>query len=702
MPKIAKPYRSTTFETSQKGLYIIGDVADAPTIRYAFWEGVQLGKELINRCAPCGELDILVVGAGPAGLGVAWVLKEHNLQYRLIDKNEPMHTLNKFPKGKILFGEPSDLFIPYDLPFEDASKETWIASWNAQIQKYDLPISYPESFLDCTPHKNGFAVETSQNTFSCQIVVLAIGKRAFPKLLNIKGESLSHVHHGYVPKQNKRCLVIGGGDSAVETALTLHKTQNQVWLNHRGPHIYRPKKKNKIALQEAIQEGNIHIIPNDEPMHIDHRRVQFTDSELAVDEVFVEIGTKPPQSFFSKLNIQLRHQWSWKKVAWFSLFCLCTYVFYVLKQGTDCTQMLNEACIEYSNKHSVYPFSFLSSLPELLRIDLGFRKVDGAFWGTVVYSTLIFIFGIRAMRKYPSPMQQRRYTMLIAYQLIFLFGIPEIIAPALIHSSSWFHDLFAGDRGWKFYALSVPWPLNIWAFIDAPDWTTTKESSTVMGWLFAAALVSFVVIPMYVRKNGLRFCSYICGCGGLAETFGDFWRDIAPKGPWAKRLENSGRGILLLSIPVTLLIVFDAWKLLTNLHRSAQFAQYWYPLMVDFWLASILGVALYPYLGNRFWCRFLCPLRAYMEIIANRSPPLVIEATEKCIACGTCTQECQMGIDVQRFALNQEALHNQNSSCIQCGICISVCTLDVLSIGSPGKPITLNPSFFAPKAAWEE
>ena len=364
--------------------------------------------------------------------------------------------------------------------------------------------------------------------------------------------------------------------------------------------------------------------------------------------------------------------------------------------------MLDNVCIAYTNKHSLFPFQFLSPLSNLLRVDLGFRTVDGAFWGTVFYSMLISIFGIRAMRKYPDPTQQRRYRMLIGYQLIFLFGIPELIAPALIHSSSWFHDFFAGDRGWKVYALSVPWPLNIWALIDAPNWTATKESTTVFGWLIAAALISFVFIPMYVRRQGLRFCSYICGCGGLAETLGDFWRELAPRGAWAKRLENSGRGILLLSIPVTVLIVADAWKLLTNLHQTAQFAQYWYPLMVDFWLASILGVALYPYLGNRFWCRFFCPLRAYMEIIANRSPPLSIESTEKCIACGTCTQECQMGIDVQRFALNQEPLHNQNSACIQCGICISVCPLDVLSIGKPGTTVTLNASFFAPKAAWEE
>ena len=702
MPTLSKPYRSKTFETSQKGLYIIGDLADAPTIRYAFWEGVQLGRTLARQCVQSGKLDILIVGAGPAGLGVAWVLKDHQLQYKIIDKEKPLHTLNQFPDSKILFGEPHDLSVPCDLPFEDGPKEKWISSWTKKIEEFDLPISYPEDFLDCTQQQNQFTVHTSKNQFSCQIVVLAIGKRAFPKSLHIKGENSPHVHQGYTLTRNKRCLVIGGGDSAVETALMLHQNENQVWLNHRSTNLYRPKKKNKLALQKAIQENSIQTIPNEEPISIDQNKVQFTHSELDVDEVFVEIGTESPISFFSKLNIQLRHQWSWKKVVWFSIFCLCTYIFYVLKQGTECAEMLNETCMSYTNKHSLYPFSFLSSIPDLLRVDLGFRTVDGAFWGTVLYSTLISGFGIRAMRKYPSPMQQQRYKMLIGYQLIFLFGIPELIAPALIHSSSWAYDLFAGDRGWKFYSLSVPWPLNIWALIDAPNWTATKESSTVLGWLFAAAVVSFIFIPMYVRRHGLRFCSYICGCGGLAETLGDYWRDLAPKGRWAKRLENSGRGLLLLSFPVTLLIVFDAWNLLTNLHKTAQFAQYWYPLMVDFWLASILGVALYPYLGNRFWCRFLCPLRAYMEIIANRSPPLVIESTEKCIACGTCTQECQMGIDVQRFALNQEPLHNQNSACIQCGICISVCPLDVLSIGSPGEPITLHSSFFAPKASWEK
>ena len=696
-----KPYRSEQFETSQKGLYIIGDVANAPTIRYAFWEGVQLGKLLVDTCTPSGELDVLIVGAGPAGLGVAWVLKEHSLQYRIIDKNKPLSTLHNFPDHKILFGEPQNLSVPEELPFADAPKKEWVSNWEKELKMHDIPLSFPEEFVDCQAVQGGLLVTTNCHQFLAKKVVVAIGKRAFPRMLNIEGEHLPHVHQGYTPTNNKQCLVIGGGDSAVETALSLSETNNQVWLSHRGRELYRPKKKNIQALHSAVAKNKIHIIPNEEPKKITAKEVTLTRSTIAAEEVFVEIGTETPTSFLNTIHVRMRHQWSWQKVLWFVGFCLLVYVFYVLKQGTECSEMLQGTCVAYANKHSLFPFDFLASISSLMRIDLGFRTVDGSFWGTLVYSFLILGFGIRAIRKYNDPIQTKRYRMLIGYQLIFLFGIPEIIAPALIHSSSWIHDIFAGARAWKFYSLSVPWPLNIWALIDAPDWSTTKNTTTILGWLGMAAVVSFVAIPMYVRKNGLRFCSYLCGCGGLAETFGDFWRDLAPKGMWAKKLENAGRWIFVLSIPVTVLIVSDAWKLLNHLHDTAQFAQYWYPLMVDFWLASILGVALYPYLGNRFWCRFFCPLRAYMEVIANRRPPLVIEATSHCIACGTCTQECQMGIDVQRFALSQESLHNQNSSCIQCGICITVCPLNVLSIQKPGEPITLNPSFFAPKASWE-
>ena len=149
---------------------------------------------------------------------------------------------------------------------------------------------------------------------------------------------------------------------------------------------------------------------------------------------------------------------------------------------------------------------------------------------------------------------------------------------------------------------------------------------------------------------------------------------------------------MFLSIPVTLLILNDAWAFVASdaLYNTKSFAQKWYSLMVDFWLASILGVGLYPVLGNRFWCRYFCPLRAYMEILAKSTSTLTISSNERCIHCGECTRYCQMGIPVQKFAQIQRPLNNQNSSCIQCGICIEVCPMDVLHIGNAGEPIKIQ------------
>ena len=101
---------------------------------------------------------------------------------------------------------------------------------------------------------------------------------------------------------------------------------------------------------------------------------------------------------------------------------------------------------------------------------------------------------------------------------------------------------------------------------------------------------------------------------------------------------------------------------------------------MDFWFACVVGVAFYPYLGNRVWCRFICPLRAYMELLAKWFTKIKIVSNEKCIGCGECTRYCQMGIPVQKFAQMREDMSNHNSACIQCGICVEVCPMMVLSV----------------------
>ena len=115
---------------------------------------------------------------------------------------------------------------------------------------------------------------------------------------------------------------------------------------------------------------------------------------------------------------------------------------------------------------------------------------------------------------------------------------------------------------------------------------------------------------------------------------------------------------------------------------------------------------MYPILGNRVWCRFFCPLRAWMELLAKRFAKLEIRSNDKCIGCGECTRQCQMGIDVQRFAQQRIELHNANSSCIQCGICVQVCPMEVLTLEhdrdpSQDKTSVLAPSYGPPQKGLE-
>lgn len=192
-------------------------------------------------------------------------------------------------------------------------------------------------------------------------------------------------------------------------------------------------------------------------------------------------------------------------------------------------------------------------------------------------------------------------------------------------------------------------------------------------------------------RTARAFAAICAAAGGLAETVGDLWRHLAPRGVTSYKAEWAGKVIFLAAIPTTLLIINDAWSVFhaAQLTDVKSFAQSWYGLIVDFWLASVVGVAFYPYLGNRVWCRFFCPLRAYMEVLSKWFSKITIKADDKCIGCGECTKHCQMGIDVQKFAQRRVDMDNTNSSCIQCGICVQVCPMEVLSLGERGSaPLT--------------
>ena len=685
------PRISPNHESNVKGLYVVGDLADAPIIKVALNQGFDVARSVAEDLRPAGDeaiLDVVVVGAGPAGIGAALALRETGLRYVVIEQCRPFDTIQNFPKNKRIFSEPRAIESKGGFWFEDAAKEELVKRWREAIEERSLNLHQPEEVTDIQRLASGpFEVRTlvasggldlrstpgegvlesregESKSYLARRVVLAIGRRGKVRRLGIAGEDLEKVSFSLrdpADYRGRELLVVGGGDSAVEAAVSCADAGARVTVSYRGDRFTRAKPENRRTIEEYAAEGRVRTLFGTSPKLIEEAEVVLDGHEgelrLPNDDVLVFIGTALPRAFLNRIGIRMSGDIDLARALWIACFGLITYCFYTLKA-----------------KKMFFPFGpedALGFVPGLLEADLGFRSVDASFWGTVVYSIVLLLFGIRAYRRYPSRTQKRRYISLVSFQWVFLFGIPEILAPMII------------ERPWKIYAAVVPWPLSIWSLIDAPSWAG-GDTATALAWIAVGFASAFVVIPLYVRYQGERFCSYLCGCGGLAETLGDFWRHLAPRGSSSYRTESFGRAILLLALPVTALILADAWGILSDgLYSTKEFAQYWYSLMIDFVLASIVGVAFYPYWGSRVWCRFFCPLRAWMQILAARIARLKIESNDRCIGCGECTRFCQMGIDVQRFAQRREPLRNTDSSCIQCGICIEVCPMEVLQLTGP-------------------
>lgn len=287
---------------------------------------------------------------------------------------------------------------------------------------------------------------------------------------------------------------------------------------------------------------------------------------------------------------------------------------------------------------------------------LGNNPLDGGFWKTLVYTLAVVFFWGAAYRRWTTPkmghlasyQRLRHFTILFA-QVGLFFLLPYFVLKR-----------YDPADGWRIYGIFMPFPLVWEVFFEAP-WA----------WTIAGLVATFVVVPIVVRYTGNAFCSWFCGCGCLAETLGDRWRHLAPKGPAAVRAE---RWIWVTTAAAFLLAPVYAWTR-ADLLRSG------YVTLVDFGYSGVVGVAAYFFFGSRIWCRYGCPLRKYIEVLAARLSRVKITPADRCIACGKCDQFCEMGIPVMEFALARKTIDNAASSCIQCGVCVSVCPTYDLGFG---------------------
>ncbi len=291
-------------------------------------------------------------------------------------------------------------------------------------------------------------------------------------------------------------------------------------------------------------------------------------------------------------------------------------------------------------------------------------------YGTL-YTLIILALGIKFMYKYRNNRYQLiRTVSVIVAQLFLAYLIPEIMEG--MNSDS---PYFAKD-------LKNMWPLNYY-FFEPWHLKNMQASSAGMIFLVWGIVLFAVVTPIITYFAGKRwYCSWVCGCGGLAETAGDPFRHLSSKKLSAWKLERwLIHGVLAFIILVTAITLYGYF---TNTGQIAgiSIGTYFrkpYAFFIGAIFSGVIGVGFYPLLGNRVWCRFGCPLAAYMGFIQRfKSRFRITTNGGQCISCGNCSTYCEQGIDVRWYA--QRGQNIVRSSCVGCGICSAVCPRGVLKL----------------------
>ena len=224
------------------------------------------------------------------------------------------------------------------------------------------------------------------------------------------------------------------------------------------------------------------------------------------------------------------------------------------------------------------------------------------------------------------------------------------------------------------YYFSYLWPLKFDA-LNPANFAYYGEVFVLYGFF-----ASLLLVPVMTLLYGKRwYCSWVCGCGGLANTFGEPWRHLSDKSALAWKIEK-----VTIHTMLVLAIVGTAFWFITALLPNEQLAEVsrtyhkYYGWIVIASLSGAIGTGLYPIGGTRVWCRFFCPMAALLGLIQKLGRFRIRVKRDMCISCGMCSTYCEMGIDVRAYAQANESF--TRASCVGCGLCAEVCPRGVLRL----------------------
>jgi putative YpdA family bacillithiol system oxidoreductase len=307
------------YETTIKNLFIVGELGGLALIKNAVNQGRDCIDNISNRVTALGYRrttpgvhDVLIVGAGPAGISASLRAAEKKLNYVTVDEGEMGGTVAKYPRQKLVMTSPVEFPMYGKFKKTELSKEELIAFWNKVLERADFKFRKGEKVEDIKKGEDGvFAVQTTKNQYRTHAVILALGKSGSPRKLGVKGEELPKVMYRLIEADhyvNKRILVVGGGDSAIEAAMGLaHQAGNQVTLSYRKEVFSRLKERNTQRIQESLRKGKLKVIFNSVPVEFKEDavilEVQGKLQHLSNDFVWIFAGGEPPTAFLKKIGV---------------------------------------------------------------------------------------------------------------------------------------------------------------------------------------------------------------------------------------------------------------------------------------------------------------------------------------------------------------------------------------------------------------
>jgi thioredoxin reductase/ferredoxin len=311
------PYLTADYETSVKNLFIAGELGGLALIKNAVNQGracIDMIADRIKKtgATPAQTYDVVIVGAGPAGISASLRAVERGLRYLTIEQDDVGGTVLKYPRQKLVMTSPVEFPLYGRFKQTELSKEALLAFWQKVLSRADFNVRTGEKVQDVRKDGHGsFSITTPVGEYRSHAVVLGLGKGGSPRKLGVTGEGLPKVMYRLIETDhyiNKNILVVGGGDSAVEAAMGLaEQSGNRTTLSYRQQAFSRIKERNAQRLEKAVRGGKIDVVFNSMPIEFTPDAavldVQGQRRRIPNDFVWIFAGGDPPHKFLKRIGV---------------------------------------------------------------------------------------------------------------------------------------------------------------------------------------------------------------------------------------------------------------------------------------------------------------------------------------------------------------------------------------------------------------